>query len=265
MQTDAGPSSASGGTQTDAGPSSASGGTQTDAMASSASGMQTDAMVSSTSGTQTDRRRFVTQQAVAASMEPAKKKPLVYQRDVAAHMLPRGVTNAYTQSVQAIAMDEDDASTVNYGDMDDAATVNYADDEMPQMPPQLKRAISQEREEEKKRLRTGPQSKVKLEGIKQYTSQPKPVAPPTAATRTAARTARASTMAPPGDDEDDDVAITGESINRSTDIAFWREQSARELRSQLNMRDRDKIGDWAFKSRAQLLELIQDMISKGTW
>jgi hypothetical protein len=65
--------------------------------------------------------------------------------------------------------------------------------------------------------------------------------------------------------DDDDLEISGVSINRSRDMWFWREASAREMRAQLNLRDRSKIGDWAFKSREQLLDIIEDMIRKGQW
>ena len=64
---------------------------------------------------------------------------------------------------------------------------------------------------------------------------------------------------------DDDLEISSVAINRSRDMWFWREASAREMRAQLNLRDRSKIGDWAFKSREQLLDIIEDMIRKGQW
>ena len=64
---------------------------------------------------------------------------------------------------------------------------------------------------------------------------------------------------------DDGVEISNVSINRSRDMWFWREASAREMRSQLNLRDRSKISDWAFKSREQLLAIIEDKIRKGQW
>lgn len=62
----------------------------------------------------------------------------------------------------------------------------------------------------------------------------------------------------------DDVAISGVSMNKTTDMSFWEQQSANELRSQITMRT-GKRGDWAVKSRAQLLELIQKMIAEGKW
>jgi hypothetical protein len=67
------------------------------------------------------------------------------------------------------------------------------------------------------------------------------------------------------EDLDDDLEISGVTLNRSRDMWFWREASAREMRAQLNLRDRSKIGDWAFKSREQLLDIIEDKIRKGQW
>ena len=54
-------------------------------------------------------------------------------------------------------------------------------------------------------------------------------------------------------------------INRSTDMRFWMQQSANELRSQLYLRDPSTRGDWAFKSIAQLQELVRQKIRDGTW
>ena len=49
-------------------------------------------------------------------------------------------------------------------------------------------------------------------------------------------------------------------------MKFWREQSAKELGNQLKLRDLQKFKDeWAFKSRVQLLEIIQDLIKKNKW
>ena len=63
----------------------------------------------------------------------------------------------------------------------------------------------------------------------------------------------------------DEPEITGMNINRSTDMNFWREQSAREMRSQLNMRHPNSVGNWAFKSRANLLRIIESEIDRGSW
>ena len=65
--------------------------------------------------------------------------------------------------------------------------------------------------------------------------------------------------------EDDNVEIAGVSINRSTDMSFWEQQSAREIRTQLHLRYPDRIRDWAFKTRLQLLNIVKDHIVRGTW
>ena len=62
----------------------------------------------------------------------------------------------------------------------------------------------------------------------------------------------------------DEVQMTGLNANNSTDMSFWEQQSANELRSQITMR-KGKRGDWAVKTKVQLLELIRQMISEGTW
>ena len=73
-------------------------------------------------------------------------------------------------------------------------------------------------------------------------------------------------LTPAGPDNDDDLQMTGVNINRNTDMDFWRNQaSAREIRAQLNLRDKSKIGDWAFKSKQQLLDTVGAMIKNGTW
>jgi hypothetical protein len=59
--------------------------------------------------------------------------------------------------------------------------------------------------------------------------------------------------------------MTGVSINRSGDMEFWNQQSARELRTQLNLREPGKVGDWAFKTRMQLLNIVRDKINRGSW
>jgi hypothetical protein len=67
-------------------------------------------------------------------------------------------------------------------------------------------------------------------------------------------------------DTDDEVQISAVQPNKNSDINFWKEQSANELRAQLKLRDLQKFrNEWAFKSKDQLLQIIQDMISKGTW
>jgi hypothetical protein len=65
---------------------------------------------------------------------------------------------------------------------------------------------------------------------------------------------------------DDEVQVSAIQPNRNGDISFWKEQSANELRAQLKLRDLQKYrNEWAFKSKDQLIQIIQDMISAGTW
>ncbi len=63
----------------------------------------------------------------------------------------------------------------------------------------------------------------------------------------------------------DSVTRAGVSVDSTTDMNFWRDQSANEIRSQLNLRNRRGIRNWAFEARPQLLELIEHMIKKGSW
>ena len=70
---------------------------------------------------------------------------------------------------------------------------------------------------------------------------------------------------PPVRGKSDDVQVTGVAINRTRDMKFWEEQSARELRSQLTLRDPKGIGNWAFKTRAQLLEIFRARTAGADW
>jgi hypothetical protein len=65
--------------------------------------------------------------------------------------------------------------------------------------------------------------------------------------------------------DDDEVQISSLSINRNTDMNFWEQQSANEIRAQLNLRNRNQIGNWAFKNKKQLEDLVSGMIRAGTW
>ena len=65
--------------------------------------------------------------------------------------------------------------------------------------------------------------------------------------------------------EPDEVEISGLSINQSQDLDFWRNQSANELRAQMHLRNPRERGNWAFKSKDQLVGLVGDMIQQGTW
>lgn len=62
----------------------------------------------------------------------------------------------------------------------------------------------------------------------------------------------------------DDVTVSGVSMNKSTDMNYWRQQSANELRAQITLRQ-GRRADWAVKNRDQLIELIKKMIAEGRW
>ena len=75
-----------------------------------------------------------------------------------------------------------------------------------------------------------------------------------------------STARSSNDKSDDDVEIGEIKPNRNKQMKFWYQQSANELRAQLKLRDLKKFNDeWAFKSKDQLLEIIQGLIQAGTW
>lgn len=103
--------------------------------------------------------------------------------------------------------------------------------------------------ERKKRLQT---SLLKEEGI--------------VATTKAKAKAKASAVSSGNNESDDDVELTGITLNKSKSMKFWREQSANELRAQLKLRDPQKFKDeWAFKGKEQLIEIVQDLIKKKKW
>jgi hypothetical protein len=63
----------------------------------------------------------------------------------------------------------------------------------------------------------------------------------------------------------DKVVMTGVSVNKSQDMKFWNEQSARELRTQITLRGIGRIGDYGFKTRQQLLKIVEGFIKEGKW
>ena len=202
-------------------------------------------------GTQTGALTPV-EQSIASKIRVKQnpKTKLPVRRDVKKEV-PQAVS-AQTAGVQTDnpeAMDDDQA-TVNYGDEDERGTVNYGSDievddaEMTRRGD--KRPTDVEREY-KKKLKITPDVKeeptVKKEGFKPIKKDSKLVKKK----------------------DDDELQMTGVSINRSSDMDFWEQQSARELRTQLNLREPGKVGDWAFKTRLQLINIVKDKINKGTW
>ena len=47
---------------------------------------------------------------------------------------------------------------------------------------------------------------------------------------------------------------------------FWKQQSARELRAQLSLRDPDRyMKEWVWIKKDQLFEVIQELIKNKQW
>ena len=62
------------------------------------------------------------------------------------------------------------------------------------------------------------------------------------------------------------IVFTTVNPNKSTSLTFWRQQSANELRAQLKLRDLQRFKDeWAFKTKAQLFEIIRQLIKSKQW
>jgi len=224
------------------------------------------------------RKQLVAQRGVVVSDAPVKKN-LVYQRQVAAetgapsgkkklesqrgmiasYIPPTGV-DAHTQATMATAMD-DDAATVDYGD-DDRNTVNYGSDievDDAEMTRRVdKRKTPATEQEDKKKPKVKPEIKPVIQTEVQTGTPIKQegVVKPVKKDNKILKKKR---------DDEEELQMTGVNINRSQDMAFWEEQSARELRTQLNLRYPGKVGDWAFKTRLQLLNIVKDQITRGAW
>ena len=146
---------------------------------------------------------------------------------------------------------EDDTSTVNY-EMSEAGTVDYGplDVDDQEMRTSTKRMTAEDGEAKKKlRAMPPPKPKVKVKREAAATAAP------------AALAALAQTPV-----LDDEVQVSAIQPNKSSDMAYWKEQSANELRKELKLRDLQRFRDeWAFKSKDQLLEIIRGLIQAGTW
>jgi hypothetical protein len=63
-----------------------------------------------------------------------------------------------------------------------------------------------------------------------------------------------------------DGVTTGKvNINRNTDLNFWKQASANELRNAIMQRSRANRKDLEVKNKAQLIIMIRNMIRDGTW
>jgi len=61
---------------------------------------------------------------------------------------------------------------------------------------------------------------------------------------------------------DDDVQLGNVMLDKTSKPE---DMSAKEMKNQLNLRFPDSVGDWAFKSRKELIKIIKDTQAVGTW
>ena len=64
--------------------------------------------------------------------------------------------------------------------------------------------------------------------------------------------------------DDDEVAITGVSLNTSTNLKFWKSQSPNEIRAQLKLR-KLPINEYAFLKKKDLVEYVRNLIITKKW
>ena len=77
---------------------------------------------------------------------------------------------------------------------------------------------------------------------------------------------KAKAKAKAGAKSDDEVEITGIKPSNNTDIEFWKQQSNKELINQLTLRYNVTFKkNWAFKSREQTIEIIEELIKNNQW
>ena len=62
-----------------------------------------------------------------------------------------------------------------------------------------------------------------------------------------------------------DIEIGEFKPNRTRDMTFWEQQSARELRNQLYLRNPSRVRDWAFKTKQQLLDIFRARTAGADW
>ena len=159
----------------------------------------------------------------------------------------RGVTAPQIAPTQESQM-EDDTATVNY-EMSEAGTVDYGplevdDQEMRTSTKRMGDTSEDKKKKPKLYPMAAPKPKIKKETVKQ-----------------AVAATAAQTPVP-----DDDTQVSAIQPHKSSDVAYWKEQSANELRKELKLRDMQRFrNEWAFKSKDQLLEIIQGLIQAGTW
>lgn len=131
---------------------------------------------------------------------------------------------------------------------------------MKNVKPEVKMKVDQEQKVDRSRSPLKPETKMSI--VKQETRQQVPPSLPPPPTR--GRGAKRSATTSVGRERSDSMQITGENANKSTDMKFWADQSANELRAQITFR-MGRRADWAVKTKAQLLSHIKQMIKDGKW
>ena len=212
-------------------------------------------------GTQTRRKQLVYERGVGAFSLPAPKQ-LSYQRGTSVSIAPvkkqlsyaHGSGGSYippvgvdasAQATMADEMEEDEADKATIGYLSD----DIADDEeMPTRASQQKRS-AEIKDEKKKKIKLEEKIKqeavkIKQEGSSSSSSALVPVAAPL---------------------EDEDIQTMRVNFNNNTDMAFWEASSGNEIKSQLNLRFPDKVGDWKFKNKSQLVSIVRGLIRKNQW
>jgi hypothetical protein len=248
----------SAGTQTNLPSSSSSAGSQTN-IPTASSGTQAN-VNTTTSDAQTDPYIFdmsvdddKDNYLYYLAAERAKKRQVLRKKKATIIRIVKKHLGTEVDTIPYMPNDDiaDDA-TVDYGDQDDRDTVNYGsdidvDDVVLENRVDKRKRETEDKKEKKPKIKeeTKPiikeEGKISKKGIKKDKTLVKQK------------------------NDDDDIQISGLKINRTTDMDFWNEASAREMRSQLNLRFPGKVGDWAFKTRLQLLNIIKDKIKKKEW
>jgi hypothetical protein len=64
-------------------------------------------------------------------------------------------------------------------------------------------------------------------------------------------------------DTDDEVEVTNINLNENKTMAYWKAQSAKEIRNQLKLRNIPSSGDWMYKKN--LLKIVSKLIQDKKW
>jgi hypothetical protein len=70
---------------------------------------------------------------------------------------------------------------------------------------------------------------------------------------------------PPILPDDDELQTVSVNYNNSEDMSYWEGASAQELRSQLNLRYPQMVGDWENKNRSQLISIVRGLVRRNQW